>query len=197
MCVVLSSPGCCLPEIGQGYDEVYQFMGMPCSWDGKVSWLSGYQGIPQSHSRCSSLQFCFRERFPSASVTTPLLQGWVSPAKLLELCQGRRRVTALLRSPLPLECNKSAPLGNSFPGKAVRFCSGSGESCYSWVHPGWNVIPAQQTSLKRFTRKKETRRVGASRVRSNNRLNRVQSLYKVSWGAGWSFPEWLGIGRIL
>lgn len=94
-------------------------MGMPCSWDGKVSCLSGYQGIPQSHSRCSSLQFCFRERFPSASVTTPLLQGCVSPAKLLELCQGRRRVTALSRSPLPLECNKSAPLGNSFPGKAV------------------------------------------------------------------------------
>lgn len=58
------------------------------------------------------------------------------------------------------------------------------------VHPGENVIPAQQTSLKGFTRKEEARRVAASRVRSSNRLNRVQSLYKVSWlGGGVEFSR--------
>lgn len=69
------------------------------------------------------------------------------------------------------------------------FCSGSGESCYSWVHPGENVIPIQQTSLKGFTRKEEASRVAASRVRSSNRLNRVQSLYKVSWRGGVEFSR--------
>lgn len=166
-------------------------MRKPGSWHGKV-WS---QGIPQSHRKCSSLQFCFRERFPQNKCNNSAPAGVSFPSKVIRTLPGQKKCYSLLRS--PLECNKSTPLGNSFPGKVLQLWSAPAlvkvvTAGFTPCH-GEHVIPAQETSLKGFTRKGEARRVAASRARSSNRLNRVQSFYKVSWGQGGVFQSGSGL----
>ena len=53
---------------------------------------------------------------------------------------------------------------------------------------------SQNTINLTLAGKEESRRVAApARVGSSNKMNRIQSLYRV-WGC---FPGWLGIGRLL
>lgn len=93
------------------------------------------------------------------------------------------------------KCKKSAPDRKSFPSESVEAFLHSHKSRHSWA-PLWikgHII--QQTSLKIFTVKEIPRRVTATRVRISNKLNRRQSLYRVSWEEGvWYFPGWLVIG---
>lgn len=147
--------------------------------------------------------------FPNISVIALPQHGRLFPAKLLQLHSPlfQQSVTALLRSwdvlqlySGPPEYNNSAGLGASFPKESVTVyfglvCSGTRGSCYSWTPLQWKSHTVQQTSLRRFIGKEESRRVAAPRVRSSSRANWVQSLYRVSlcvcvWGGVLSREAW-------
>lgn len=92
------------------------------------------------------------------------------------------------------ECYSSAGLEESFPVKAVQFsfgpvCSDSRE-----------VVIAKMshcaTSLTRDLLVRRILGVGVKwlpPVRSSSKLNRVQSLYRISWGQGEAFQGGLGL----
>lgn len=154
----------------------------------------GSQERPQSHCKRSCLGLCASERSPVRvqGVTTVLLQGRVSPAKLLQLCS-----TEVLELWVgPLQWNNCVQLGESFPSKNVIIwlCSGSHRSCTAgfWMSHGTTNLTQETYWEGRLQGH------GSSRGRSSSKLKRVQSLHTVSWTCVCvgGFPGSLGIGRI-
>lgn len=94
----------------------------------------------------------------------------------------------------PPECYSSAGLGESFPVKAVQFYFGPVHSDSREV-----VIATMSHCATNLTRDLLVRRIPGVGVwwlppaRSCNKLNRVQSLYRVSWGQGEAFQGGLGL----
>lgn len=120
------------------------------------------------HKLCSSEG----KGFPNRSV--------ISPVKALQLG------SALLRWKL---LQLGSTNGMFAQRKLLQLCSDKSVRAPLWR----KCHTAQQTSYKRFTgRKKSRRRVTSAWVRSSSELNTMQGLYKVSFGE--CFPGWPGIG---
>lgn len=113
---------------------------------------------------------------PSASVTTLLHQGRVSPVRKLlqlcswevfQLCSGAWSITSLFAR-------------GKFPREGVMAPLCSRDIC----HKLWRKChTTQQTSFKRLIWKEESRKIAAlGEKQQQTKLNRVQTLYRISWG---------------